>query len=499
KDVLEFKKNGFVKYEDFGAKGDGKTDDIDAIAATHAFANQYGLVVKANEKATYYIGGKQRTAIIQTNTHFGKASFIINDTDVQSRSTPVFMVSSGLQSFKLTGITSIKQNQQQIKGFAQKLSSSCIITVTNANIKRYIRYGLNQNNGASQTDIFLVDKEGNVDAKTPIIWDFDQITEMVAQPIDDKLLTISGGRFTTIANKAASKYTYYNRNILIKRSNVTVDGLQHFVIGEEEQGAPYSGFILVNDCSNVIVRNCLFTGHKTYQTIGSAGKPVSMGTYDITVNRALNVSFINCKQSNNINDKTYWGIFGSNYSKNLLYDSCYFSRFDAHMGVANATIRNSILGHMGINAIGSGTLLVENTTVSAATFINLRSDYGSTWQGKFIIRNCIFTPAKTSSTNVSLIGGAYSGQHDFGYTCYMPEHIAIENLVINDANFSISYKGPTIFANFNPQMNDDAYQQKFPYIITKEIHLKNVAAASGKKLSVSENNYLFKDVQIIWH
>jgi hypothetical protein len=51
--------------------GDRKTDDIDAIAATHAFANQQGLPVKAGEGATYYISGKDRTAFIQTDTDFG--------------------------------------------------------------------------------------------------------------------------------------------------------------------------------------------------------------------------------------------------------------------------------------------------------------------------------------------------------------------------------------------------------------------------------------------
>jgi hypothetical protein len=42
-----------------------------------------------------------------------------------------------------------------------------------------------------------------------------------------------------------------------------------------------------------------------------------MGSYDISVNRAVNVSFVNCSQTNDINDRTYWGIMGSNYCKNL--------------------------------------------------------------------------------------------------------------------------------------------------------------------------------------
>jgi len=39
KDASGFKAKGLVRYSDFGAKGDGKTDDVDAIAAAHAFAN----------------------------------------------------------------------------------------------------------------------------------------------------------------------------------------------------------------------------------------------------------------------------------------------------------------------------------------------------------------------------------------------------------------------------------------------------------------------------
>ena len=42
KDVLKFKAIGWVRYSDFGARGDGKTDDINAIAATHASAPTFG-------------------------------------------------------------------------------------------------------------------------------------------------------------------------------------------------------------------------------------------------------------------------------------------------------------------------------------------------------------------------------------------------------------------------------------------------------------------------
>lgn len=493
RDAAKFKSAGLVRYSDFGARGDGKTDDIDAIAATHAFANLHGLPVKADDKATYYIGGKERTAVIRTDTDFGAAAFIIDDTEVQNRNASVFMVGSGFKSFQLEAISSLRKGQQKID---VSLPGPCLIRVTNSHVKQYIRFGLNQNNGSSQTDIFVVDKNGNVDMNAPIIWDFDQVTEATALPIDENPLRVSGGRFTTIANKAESKYTYYNRNIAIRRSNVLLEGLVHRITGEGDHGAPYGGFINIGDCSYVMVKNTVLTGHRTYNTIGAAGKPVSMGSYDLSAGRALNVSFVNCSQTNDINDNTYWGILGSNFCKNLLYDNCTLSRFDAHQGVANATIRNSTLGHMGINAIGSGILTIENSTIRGRSLVNLRSDYGSTWQGELVIRNCIFVPSGGRPASAALISGSYSGQHDFGYTCYMPERITIENLRIDDSQHPENYQGPAIFANFNPQMTDETYQEKFPYVKTKEVILRNVTTASGKTLRISDNPFMFKDVKV---
>jgi hypothetical protein len=493
KDLQRFKASGLLRYSDFGARGDGETDDIDAIAATHAVANRHGLSVKADEEATYYIGGKNRTAFIQTNTDFGTATFIINDTSVQDRTAHIFLVNSTLQPYKLDGISSLKRNQKKID---VSLPGTSIITVTNSNIKRYIRFGPNQNSGSAQTDIFIVDKDGNVDMDAPIIWDFDQITDITALPIDEAMLTITGGRFTTVANSAESEYNYYSRGIAIRRSNVLINGLEHRVTDEGDHGAPYGGFINISNCSYVTVRNSILTGHKTYETIGSAGVKVSMGTYDIAVNRALNVSFVNCSQTNNINDNKYWGIMGSNYSKNLVYDSCNFSRFDAHMGVANATIRNSTLGHQGINAIGSGIFTVENSIIRGRNLVNLRSDYGSTWQGELIIRNCTFVPSGGKPVIASLIGGSNSGKHDFGYTCYMPERITIDGLHIDDSEHPVEYNGPAIFGNFNPDMKDDSYPETFPFVRTREVTLSNVIIASGKTLRLSDNTFMFKDVKV---
>ena len=46
----------FVTYEDFGATGDGVTDDLPAICAAHDHANALGLPIRTQPDATYHLG-----------------------------------------------------------------------------------------------------------------------------------------------------------------------------------------------------------------------------------------------------------------------------------------------------------------------------------------------------------------------------------------------------------------------------------------------------------
>jgi len=488
----------FVTYGEHGAVGDGVTDDFAAIIKAHAAANAAGLPVRAEAGKTYYIGDVRGTAQIQTDTDWTDAKFIIDDSKItiENRNAHIFHISSKLPNTRITTVSSLKKNQSKLD---LTLSQPALIEVSDNSTRHFIRLGANQNRGSVQTDIFLVDKEGNVDKSTPIIWDFNTISSMTARPVDSETLTVKGGHFTRIANQAESKYNYYARGISITRSNVVVDGVYHIVTGEGEHGAPYSGLIVVSLCTDVLIQNSTFSGHKTYSTIGAAGTPVSMGTYDISVNKANNVTFKNCKQTNNVHDGRYWGIFGSNFGKNITFDTVEFSRFDAHQGVTNATIKNSLLGHQGINLIGHGVFRLENSKVTGGNLINLRSDYGSTFDGEIIIRNSEFLPRNGVQSDAVLIGGSNSGQHDFGYTCYMPRKITIEGLVINDTNHGSSYQGPKIFANFNRAYTSEEYVQPFLYVLTEEVIIKDLTIKSGKPLSVSTNPFMFRNVKVAVH
>ena len=480
---------GFVTYEQFGAVGDGVADDQAAIVAAHAAANEKGLPVKAGHGKTYRIGGGDRVAIIRTDVDFGDARFVVDDTAVKNRGAPVFLVESDSKAISIGNMKPLKRGAGNI---GRTLPGPCHVELVYDGVRRYIREGRNRDVGEPQQEVLLVDAAGKIDPATPVLWDYPSFTRVTARPVDDRTLFIRGGSFTTIANKAESKYNYHSRGIRVERSNVRICGVNHAVTGELDHGAPYLGFIEVFHASDVTVEDCVFTAHRTYETIGSANLPVPMGSYDITVNNSAKVVFRNCRQTTDILDRRYWGIFSSNYSKALTFDGCVFSRFDAHKGVAGATIRNCELGHQGINAIGQGTFLVENTRVRHEQFFFLRDDYGSTWDGEFIVRNCVFSPPKREKA--FLVRGWNAGQHDFGYACTMPRKVTFDGLVIEDAD--VGAGGVYLFSDFIGDGHDRGEPAPHEYKLTGKAVLRNVSSSSGRELKISPNAALFEKLAV---
>lgn len=445
--------DNYLTYEQFGAVGDGHADDMPAIARTHEEAARLGLPVKAKAGAHYYISPKAATAVIFTSTDWSGARFTIDDRGCEDLASVVFSVPT-TETVVPLAVTSLARGQSTL---GNPCGRDAYVTIQNENHRDYIRLGLNQNNGQPRQDYLLLHADGSL--SSPVSFDFDEVTLAEAHPIEETMLTLTGGEFTTIANPrdcTLTPYTATCRNIHISRSNVEVAGLTHLVTGEGETGTAYSGFLRISDCARIRVHDCLFTGHYIYWCTGSADKPVAMGSYDLLCDRSVDVRFENCSQTTDITDGHYWGLFASNFCRELQLENCTFSRFDAHMGVSNCVLRGCTFGHQCVNIIGNGSFLMENVHVYGGNFARLRDDYGSTFRGELVIRNCTWHPSYETR---EILYAFNAGFHDFGYTCYLPQQVLIDGFTIEE-NPSAAEESPaaeTPLAVFMDFVHTDAF------------------------------------------
>lgn len=493
-------KQKFVTYEEFGAVGDGVADDLPAVCAAHEHANAQDLPVRTRPDATYHLGYRARTAVIETDTDWGTSRFTIDDSGVEAavedHRAPLFVVRSRLEPMELP-IERLERDQKRVN---VQPPQECHVLVESDARRVYIRRGLNQNQGVPQHDVFILHRDGSIEGD--IDWTYDSITRMEARPMDEQPLVIRGGIFTTFANRMEQPegYNYWARNIEITRSRTTVEGLTHYVAGETAVGHPYRGFLNAHDCAHISFRDCFATGHKIYTTIGRAGLPVSMGSYDLHANNVVNFHMRGCRM-NHICDRTRWGVIATNHCKNILLEECTLSRMDTHMGVSGTyTIRGCQLGHMGLKAIGRGLLTVEDSTIYGRELISLRPDYGSTWTGDVVVRNCRWIPACGETHPLHMFHVSNDGMHDFGYPCAMPRTITIDGLFVDDSNHPHGYDGLYLFSDPDDVRRVDGIEmtdpRPYPYAPTQQVTIQGLEIASGKGLRISPNQALAQRIVV---
>ena len=540
-----------AKYSDFGAKADGVTNDIDAIVATHEYANKCGQKVITDGRVTYYIGNTNKgtaknprviSATIKTDVDFGNATFYIDDQcdgAYSCRKSHIFYIEGDYDPIKLDAekiielgggtMPSVPAYSTSIPWLKGELPAGAMLLLRNDDKKDYIRFGGNYNSGSGRAEVILVDADGNVDPTTPITFDFDKFTSITIYRTDEKPITVEGGYFISKNNKVGpetnyeNKCDYWARGFGVQRSNVTVRDLDHKMVGEPTQAAskevdsfnqayPY-GWIDIAYGYNMTLLDCDLTGHRVYREDerDRSGSITDMGTYDFSIKYTIGTTIKGVTQSATpIHDGSFWGIMGSNWSRNITFDSCKLSRFDAHCGFWNADIIDCELGAI-LNVIGGGKLnIVRTKRYTGDSFITLRGDYGATFQGEIYLEDCelLALQAYTSAS-----GGSYDANNklttayvikanqipsngiykpgteyeqnfftwDFGYECYMPTRIILDNFKSN-ANKTYVFNNSFYNQLFIAQSNSDRI-----YHITEEIIYRNMT--SVLPLTSAPNTY----------
>ena len=425
-----------IYYKDYGAKGDGITDDFAAILACHEYANKWGHNVFADRNKTYYIGNKTegRTIVVTTNVDWNGSKFIVDDSEIDptkdkaAREAPLFTINSDIAPVTVTSKFAGKKLLAGDTNIGFAPGYPVLLHVLNGQIKHYIRYGVNANSGNAQQEVLLVDAEGNIDPSTPVIWDYEIITSAEFLSVDDRPISVGNAIIDTIANQAPNYYTSYRRNIKVNRSHTTVHDIDHSLLNEGPTRAPYEGIVHANKTYDITIKNMKVQHHDNRY---DAGTGALLGTYEFGATASVAVRWINCYQKNFYTSEgkiSYKGLFGTNYCRNLVLEECFLNSFDAHCGLTNVTIRNSTFEH--INCIGNGEAILENVNVycdgTRGAAINLRSDYGSTWNGSIIIDGLHYKYIDTS-VRLTIIAATYT-DHDFGYTCYVPQEFILKNI-----------------------------------------------------------------------
>ncbi len=325
----------FVTYEQFGAVGDGVTEDFPAIYKAHEYANEIGASVKARDGAHYYIhdnriDGEARSAIIKTDVDWGSASFTIDDRDIStnrndethSMNIPIFKVESDYEKVRITDREIIDKVVeagllQTSKKVALKFDYPAMIIPYNEKHKVYRRRSYGTFRGQLMREIIVIDTEGNIDESTPLMFDYDNIDYIDVVRLDVKPITISGGEFTTRASRVNcvfrnekgvldSNVGYITRSIRVERSYTTVKNVKHYVTDEavmDEQikdgevvfaANAYHGFFEAYFSNEITFDGCVLTARRCYRS----PKRGTMGTYDLTGSETNKLIFKNCRQSN---------------------------------------------------------------------------------------------------------------------------------------------------------------------------------------------------------
>ncbi len=479
----------FVTYEEFGAKGDGFTDDFAAIKRAHDYANENGLSVMARAGAKYYIrdtriDGTVETVVIKTDTIWEGAEFTIDDRDIDGftmrdmSARHVFTAASDYEDLKIEDrelLDRLAGIGRETKRIELGLGYPALIIPFNTKDRVYKRKGYGGFEGGYTHEVILLDRDGNVDPETPIMFNYPSIDYINVYRTDIKPITIKGGTVTTRACRVEAmpmgadgkrrEMGYFFRGLNIRRSYTTVDGLKHYVtdeftpkeyVLEDKHSPPYYGFFSGDNATHILFKNCVLTGRRYYHV---------QGTYDFAAGNVNKIVLDGCTQHNfwvtydeesdtvapagrddegaftsmcwptlcGKRFKLHWGLGGTNFCKNMEYLNSTLSRFDAHAGLYNGKIINCTVNYMALTGNGEFTVedtdwYSEGTGPNSASMFHLRADYGSTWEGDIKVKNL---NAYVHTEDKSFLFLHSYNNWGYGYQAHMP-NISIEGLSLFD-------------------------------------------------------------------
>ena len=523
-----------VYYEDFGAKGDGRTNDYVAIYNAHVKANEGGQTVYATEGKTYYIGspvvdGKPKSIPVKTNTDWQNAKFIIDDGiigpsgETSDWNVPLFSIEQDVEPVTLSRkktedaklldailAAGLGKNTTKID-LGDAYRCEVMIMTANSTHKVYRRKGYGAYSGAVMEEAIILDKDGNVRADTTPMYDYIDLTGLEIIKLGEvEPITVKNGEFTNLApqfNCITQRESgvrwylspYISRGLLITRSKTTVENVKHYMKNEKQfedcidennvvqfVGATYRGFYITQRCNDVTIKNCILTAKRCYRRPnGGTG-----GTYDLSAFLTNNLTFDGCIQSNfwvtvdpvtGRIEKANEGDEGAVPSMESFPITSYLDNDKPYVSseqirALNKGVRAQM--HWGIG----GTNLCKNTNYVNSTLSRYDAHEGT--YGGSIINSTICAAALTGAgdflienTRSFTTGGerAFSVRSDYGYTWAGQVHLKNVSAIIHAKDSKGNYVSD--IAVVGPEYDRNwywGYNPTAPSIIIEDLYFYDV-------------------------
>lgn len=447
-----------IDYETFTSKFDkaSNSDNYYSIKAAHDCANKHSKQIIVSNNKTYNIYMKSdsadplETIKVRTSTNLNNSTIYIHDeSDIVKK--------SGMSGNIYEIINDDSRERIYAKSFINNIASGqtisqfsgrgkALVTIKDNNRKVFKRSGANEASdgaGDSAYDVFRVDNDGKI--LDPLFWSYDSIDtsndtirkniEIYIYPISEgDPLSFKNAHFYNIVDSSDysdddiyANYGYAHRGILLKRSNSTIENIYHGFVDENHEFVSnttygYNGFFTIGTSADINLKDLEVQALKVNSNHKSS--------YDLYFNgvAGINISRVRMNEfdgENQLKDRDYWGVTGTNYSKNVVYDGCSLNRIDTHRGVYNLTVNDSVVGTYGLNQVGYGNMNVNRVKVKYTNqFIRLRDDYGSTWNGSINVNNCEIMPDNNNPVYLISARITYDNDgyvHDYGYDLRIPD------------------------------------------------------------------------------